>query len=42
MKKMLCAMLVVLCLGVLAGRGSETVESNVPEVLKTVPTLTVH
>ena len=42
MKKMLCAMLAVLCLGVLAGCGSETVESNVPEVLKTVPTLTVH
>ena len=42
MKKMLCAMLAVLCLAALAGCGSETVESNVPEVLKTVPTLTVH
>ena len=42
MKKMLCAMLAVLCLAALAGCGSKTVESNVPEVLKTVPTLTVH
>lgn len=42
MKKLLCAILAVLCLTALAGCGSETVESNVPEVLKTVPTLTVH
>lgn len=42
MKKRLCAMLAVLCLAALAGCGSKTVESNVPEVLKTVPTLMVH
>ena len=42
MRKILCAMLAVLCLAALAGCGSKTVESNVPEVLKTVPTLTVH
>ena len=42
MKKLLCAILAVLCLAALAGCGSKTVESNVPEILKTVPTLTVH
>lgn len=42
MKKLMCAMLAALCLAALVGCGSETVESNVPEVLKTVPTLTVH
>ena len=42
MKKMLLVMLAVLCLVALAGCGSETVESNAPEALKIVPTLTVH
>ena len=42
MKKMLLVMLAVLCLVALAGCGSTTVESNAPEALKIVPTLTVH
>ena len=42
MKKMLCAMLAVLCLVALAGCGSTTMESDAPEALKIVPTLTVH
>lgn len=41
MKKMLCAVLAVLCLGVLVGCGSKTVESDASEALKTVPILTV-
>lgn len=42
MKKLLCAMLAVLCLASLVGCQSKTVESDVPEILKKVPTLTVH
>ena len=42
MKKLLCMVLTVLCLGALAGCQSKTVESDAPEILKTVPTLTVH
>ena len=42
MKKMLLVMLAVLCLVALAACGSKTVESNAPEALKIVPTLTVH
>lgn len=42
MKKLLYVMLAVLCLGVLAGCGSKTVESDALEALKNVPTLTVH
>ena len=40
MKKLFSLLPVVLCL-LLAGCGSKTVESDVPETLKTVPTLTV-
>jgi hypothetical protein len=42
MKKMLLVMLAMLCLVALAGCGSKTVESDAPEALKIVPTLTVH
>lgn len=41
MKKLFSLLLAVLCL-LLAGCGSKTVESDVPEALKTVPTLTVR
>ncbi len=41
MKKLHSLLLAMLCLVALTGCQSKTVESNAPEVLKTVPTLTV-
>ncbi len=42
MKKLLCMVLTVLCLAVLVGCESKTVESDAVAALKTVPTLTVY